>query len=241
MNYLNPQWPAPQNVHAYTTTRIGGYSTGNYESFNLAHHVNDKSEHVLKNRQKLINDLKLPAEPYWLEQTHSTRVVKAMATDNNADAAYTTKTKQVCSILTADCLPILVCDKQGSCVAAVHAGWRGLLSGIIENSLQALAIKPENLLVWLGPAIGPKAFEVGDDVRQPFIDKNPMHENAFYPALQPGKWFADIYKLATNVCHGLDITQLYGGSYCTYTDKQRFFSFRRDGQTGRMAHLIWLS
>lgn len=240
MHWITADWPAPANIHALTTLRTGGVSQGEYSSLNLAEHVNDKIENVLANRQCLKDVLTLPAEPVWLQQTHSVQVVCAdqVTTCPEADASYTDKKNIVCSVLTADCLPVLLCDHQGSTVAAIHAGWRGLLNGIIENTL--LRMPNTDVFAWLGPAIGVQCFEVGDDVRSAFINKSMQFSIAFKKQAN-GKYLADIYQIAKLLLNDVGIKQIYGGDYCTVTDKRRFFSYRRDGQTGRMATLIWMT
>jgi polyphenol oxidase len=245
-NYIQPNWPVPKNVHAYTTTRVGGFSKAPYESFNLADHVDDEPRDVKANREKLKKVLKLPSEPFWLKQTHSTRVISLdnapNETDFTADASFTTKSHIISAVLTADCLPLLLAAKDGSLVAAIHAGWQGLAKGIIEETLKAITDITElkNLLVWLGPAIGPKAFIVQDDVRQKFIAYEPHAESAFIKIDQTS-WLANIYTLARQRLENFGIHNIYGGDFCTVTDEKRFFSYRRDNRkTGRIASLIWL-
>ncbi|ESS69036.1 hypothetical protein MGMO_139c00100 [Methyloglobulus morosus KoM1] len=237
-HFLKTDWPAPANVHATTTLRSGGVSQGGYASLNLATHVGDNPDSVSQNRQLIKTLLGLPSEPIWLSQTHSNRAVKAMAADSplQADASYTDQPGVVCAIMTADCLPLLVCSDDGIEIAAVHAGWRGLLDGVIDNTIAALQNK--NLLVWLGPAIGPNCFEVGNDVRNAFVNKSNEYSAAFMP-YGDGKWLADIYQLARINLAALSITKIYGGGFCTVTDHEQFYSYRRDQVTGRMATLIW--
>ena len=237
LNLITPNWPAPSKVKAFTTTRQGGYSQAPYDSLNLGDHVDDDPKAVAANRAKLRK--LLPTEPVWLKQVHSTKIVTAN-TSCTADAAMTTELNKVCVILTADCLPVLFCDRAGTSVAAVHAGWRGLAGGILEATLQRFNQKPENLLVWLGPAIGPQAFEVGAEVRQAFTDYLPQAIEAFKPS-RTGHWLADLYLLARQRLAHHGVTQVFGGEFCTYSDAQRFYSYRRDKITGRMASLIWLS
>ena len=244
---ITPNWPAPANVKALQTTRAGGNSVAPYDSFNLGDHVGDAPLTVARNRM-LLNTL-LPSEPVWLEQVHGIIVANA---DNasckpqacpepsrRADACIARHRAAVCVVMTADCLPVLLCDKQGSVVGAAHAGWKGLAAGVIEATVQAMHVAPQNLLAWLGPAISQDAFEVGDEVRALFVDADPQASAAFIPG-QHGKWFADIYALARLRLNTLGITQIYGGDYCTYRDAERFFSYRRDGVTGRMGSFIWL-
>jgi len=234
---LLPDWPAPNGVHAATTLRAGGVSTGPYASLNPASHVGDDIEAVLQNRRLLRAKLALPAEPVWLAQVHGNRVVKAeAASPPPADASYTEAPGVVCAVLTADCLPLLFCSLDGRRIAAAHAGWRGLLDGIIRNTVTALG--EGELLVWLGPAIGPDAFEVGEEVRAAFVQKSPFYAEAFKPKAG-GKWLADIYELARIELKAVGVTKIYGGRFCTVTEQDRFFSYRRDTVTGRMATLIW--
>lgn len=242
MRCLTPEWPAPSHVKAFTTTRSGGVSHPPYASLNLATHVGDNLNDVLANRKRLIETGVLPHEPFWLNQTHSTNVVEAQqsaALIIDADASYTTQTNTVCAVLTADCLPLLLCNRQGTLVSAIHAGWRGLLNGIIEATLNTLSLPPGDCLVWLGPAIGPTAFEVGSDVYQDFMNIDSAHQ-PYFLAIRQGFWFADLYALARYRLHKQGITHIYGGTYCTYTQDDLFYSFRRDNQTGRMATLIWM-
>lgn len=238
-NWLTPDWPAPANVHAATTLRSGGASCGTYASLNPALHVGDDASLVLQNRQLIKESLDLPGHPVWLDQIHSNRAVQAKATEllQQADASYTAESGVVCAVLTADCLPLLVCAADGSQVAAIHAGWRGLLAGVIGNTLSAM--QNSDLLVWLGPAIGPDCFEVGAEVRDAFLQKSAAFTAAFKQQ-NNGKWLADIYQLARIelAMLGLNI-KVYGGGFCTVTEQERFYSYRRDKQTGRMATLIW--
>lgn len=236
---IYPDWPAPPSVRAVQTTRKGGYSSPPYDSLNFGLHVGDNAITVAANRQ-LLNPL-LPAEPLWLNQVHGVRVaeVASAGCQPDADASYADRTGAVCVVMTADCLPLLLCDVHGTEVAAVHAGWKGLLEGVIEASVKKMHSAPEGLLAWLGPAIGPEAFEVGDEVRNAFIQKDAKAATAFQ-AKADGKWLADIYLLARQRLSNVGVNQVFGGGFCTYTDKERFFSFRRDNATGRMASLIWL-
>lgn len=239
-----PDWPAPANVRAIQTTRNGGISLAPYDSLNLGAHVNDNALHVAQNRQSLSRFL--PSEPVWLKQVHGIKVVDAATAscEPEADASFTSYKNIVCVTMTADCLPILLCDQAGTRVAAVHAGWRSLCDGVIESALLQLqtnqmALNPADYMAWLGPAIGPQAFEVGGEVRAQFIAQDAEAENAFKP--HGDKYLGDLYKIATQRLQGLGITQIYGGGLCTFSDKARFFSFRRDGDTGRMGSFIWLA
>lgn len=235
-----PDWPAPPNVRALQTTRNGGVSTGSYASLNLGDHVGDAPMAVAHNRQLLAS--LLPSEPVWLKQVHGTRVINAERTTcwPEGDACISTRPGAVCTVMTADCLPVLLCDDAGSAVGAAHAGWRGLCDGVIEQTVHAMQVPPPSIMAWLGPAIGPQAFEVGDEVRAAFAAKQDSAVIAFAPG-SGGKWFADIYQLARQRLNALGITRIYGGGLCTHSDPQRFFSYRRDGTTGRMATFIWLA
>lgn len=238
-----PNWPAPANIKALQTTRAGGISLAPHYSLNLGSHVNDDPLHVAHNRQLLSQFV--PNEPVWLNQVHGINVVDAANTTcaPDADASYATRKNVVCVTMTADCLPILVCDIAGTVIASIHAGWRSLCDGVIEATILTMRAKlpteTKNLMAWLGPAIGPNAFEVGAEVRAQFIAKDAKAELAFKP--NGDKWLCDIYKITTQRLNNLGVTQIYGGNRCTFTEKDQFFSFRRDGVTGRMATLIWLS
>ena|SRR3990167_4701821 len=241
MHFIEPDWPCPPNVRAYTTTRHQGHSQAPFDSFNLGENVDDNPQHLAKNRELLIQTLQLPTTPYWINQVHGTRLVCA-DTDSPwacADAAYSQQKNRICCVTTADCLPVLVCNKQGTIVCAIHAGWRGLCAGIIERCLQHLKIPPRDTLVWLGPAIGPLAFEVNDDVRQQFLHHNAEAKIAFC-AQNDGKWVANIYLLARQRLKQCQIDNIYGGNYCTWHEKDLFYSYRRETITGRMASLIWI-
>ena len=223
------------------TLRAGGKSEGKYKSFNLAAHVNDEISSINSNRELL--DQFLPSSPRWLNQTHSIDVIELPSPSLNGDASYTTNINMVCVVQTADCLPLLVTNKKGTIVAAIHAGWRGLLNGVIENTIHKMNMSPNELLVWLGPAIGQKHFEVGADVKNNFCEKDQEAEKAFR-AISDQKWLADIYHLAKLRLKASGVTAIYGGSvtdeYCTYANEADYFSYRRDGETGRMASLIWI-
>jgi polyphenol oxidase len=243
---IRPDWPAPARVRAYATTRDGGVSIGAYASLNLADHVGDAPERVARNRGLLREHLGLPGEPLWLRQVHGCDLVSHLSVEPSgpraceADGALASAPGQVCAVMTADCLPVLLCDDRGVRVAAVHAGWRGLADGILEQAVASMGVPSERLLVWLGPAIGPDAFEVGPEVRARFIDADRDCEEAFRPS-PSGRWLADLAGLARRRLARLGVTGVYGGSYCTHSDSRRFFSYRRDGVTGRMASLIWLA
>jgi len=233
-----PDWPAPVNVKALQTTRQGGISQSAYASLNLGDHVRDQPQHVAHNRQLL--SAYVPSEPVWLNQVHGIRVIDAAAAGciEQADASFTTRKQVVCVTMTADCLPVLLCDQAGSAVAAIHAGWRSLCDGVIEATVQAMPVATDQLMAWLGPAIGPEAFEVGAEVRAQFIVRHGLAASAFKPHGE--KWLGDLYAIARQRLNALGITQIYGGGRCTFNEPDIFFSFRRDGDTGRMASLIWL-
>lgn len=236
--WLVPDWPAPANIHAATTLRSGGVSCGAYAGLNPAMHVGDDIDKVEQNRRMIKEGLGLPSAPVWLEQIHSNRAVQAPASEllPQADAVYTAEPGVVCAVMTADCLPLLVCTADGSQVSAIHAGWRGLLAGVIGNTLNVMNV--QDCLVWLGPAIGPECFEVGAEVRDAFVGKSAAFDTAFTQK-NNGKWLADIYRLARIDLAMQGINKVYGGGFCTVTEHERFYSYRRDKQTGRMATLIW--
>jgi polyphenol oxidase len=238
-NLIFPDWPAPANVCAIQTTRQGGFSNSPFDSLNLGAHVQDNSITVVKNRQ-LLNQF-IPSEPVWLNQVHGTKVIDAGLSTGmqDADASFTTQANVVCVTMTADCLPVLLCNKQGTAVAAIHAGWRSLCDGVIEQTVLAMGLQTEDLLAWLGPAIGPDAFEVGAEVRQAFIEKDANATNAFKP--QSDKWLGNLYMIATQRLNRIGVSAIYGWEDCTYSSPERYFSFRRDGVTGRMATMIWLA
>ncbi|MEL0659069.1 peptidoglycan editing factor PgeF [Psychromonas arctica] len=245
MQLIKPNWAAPAHVHAYSTTRLDGVSEGEFEGLNLGTHVNDNPQHVFQNRLLLSNQFTNAPDFCWLNQTHSHDLVKLSASSIqklDADASWIDTNQRTCVVMTADCLPILVTDKQGSFVIAIHAGWRGLCDGIIEKSIQKvsdeLAIKSEQLLVWLGPCIGPTAFEVGNEVREEFIAHNINASSAFVAS--NGKWLANLHllaKLRLGDFKGVTITE---NESCTFNEPRLFYSYRRDGKTGRLATFIWL-
>jgi polyphenol oxidase len=238
--WLTADWPAPPQVRTCVTTREGGTSVAPWAGLNLGSHVGDDPAAVSANRTVLMDAL--GCMPAWLEQTHGTSVVAADPTQViNADASWTDQPGIACTIMTADCLPVLFCDRAGTRVAAAHAGWRGLASGILENTIAALRVPPGELLVWLGPAIGPAAFEVGEEVRQTFVDHDPVAVQAFRPSGREGHYLADIYQLARQRLQRAGVNAVWGGGLCTVGDARRFYSYRRDGMTGRFASLIWLA
>jgi len=245
LDWIVPDWPAPKHVRAASTLRGGGASRGRYDSLNLGAHVGDHPAAVLENRRRLRRALELPTEPFWLNQVHGTAVAQPAwqaGRPPTADAcvynAASGGQRGVCAVLTADCLPVLFCDRAGTRIAAAHAGWRGLAAGVLARAVEALGGPRPDLLAWIGPAIGPAAFEVGEEVVQAFS----AHEEsraAFVPNAR-GRWQADLPALARQELARLGITRVYGGDRCTASESDAFFSYRRDGQTGRMATLIWL-
>jgi len=244
--FIVPDWPAPARVRAAFSTRAGGVSRGVYAGLNLGALSGDDPAAVAENRRRLAAALGLPAEPCWLWQVHGTRVVRAPFQKNSAappeaDAIYTTQTGVVCAVLAADCLPVLLCDEDASVVAAAHAGWRGLAAGVLEATVAALPVAPARLLAWLGPAIGPEAFEVGTEVRAAFLAADPGAAPAFRPGPAPGKWYADLFALARQRLARIGVARVHGGGLSTHADAARFYSHRRDGRTGRMAALVWLA
>ncbi len=236
-SWIEPDWPAPAGIRAVSTLRHGGFSRGAFEAFNLGAHVGDEPENVAANRRLLAASLGLPSQPCWLRQVHGDRVVDAVEAANpEADASFSGEAGVVCVVMTADCLPVLFCDLAGTRVAAAHAGWRGLAGGILEATVAALG--DTEMMAWLGPAIGPNSFEVDAPVRQAFLERLGDCREAFRQT-DESHWHADLYALARITLARVGVTQVYGGDYCTHADPERFFSFRRDGQTGRMATLIW--
>lgn len=237
MDWLEADWPAPDFIKAGITLRQGGVSKKPYDSLNLASHVGDELKAVKKNRESL----DVPSEPQWLEQVHST---KAILLPNEvavpkADASYTFENNIVCAVMTADCLPLLITDITGSCVAAIHAGWRGLCDGIIEETIKQLPAESASLLVWLGPAIGPAVYEIGEDVYDAFT-KDDVEAKKSFSNTSDKHWLFDIYRLATLRLNRLGVNQIFGGDHCTLSEKEQFFSYRRDNVTGRMASMIWI-
>jgi YfiH family protein len=238
LTFITPDWPAPANVKALQTTRNGGVSTGVYASLNLGDHVKDHPQHVAANRQLLSGFM--PSEPVWLNQVHGVRVIDAALSSclESADASFAARKQVVCVTMTADCLPVLLCDQSGTVVAAIHAGWRSLCDGVIEATVNAMPVQADRLMAWLGPAISPDAFEVGAEVRAQFILQDAQAELAFNP--KGDKWLGDLYAVARQRLQTLGITQVYGGGRCTFNEPETFFSYRRDGDTGRMGCFIWL-
>lgn len=237
-DWIFPQWPVAVNVRACVTTASQGASQGKFAHLNLGAHVGDDAAQVEQNRQLLAD--KLACTPVWLDQVHGIRVVEAQpGTVQQADASYSRAVGVACTILSADCLPVLFAAADGSCVAAAHAGWRSLLAGVLENTLLGMRLPAAQIQVWLGPAIGPQVYEVGADVRAAFIRQNAETAVAFVPSARDGHWLADLYRLARIRLGLCGVEQVYGGGFCTLTDK-RFYSYRRQPVTGRFASLIWL-
>jgi polyphenol oxidase len=237
---IRPEWPAPGRVRAAFTLRAGGVSVGPFESLNVARHVGDVPQAVSENRRRVRSTLALPQEPVWLEQVHGATVANLdVSAGGRADASIVRTAGRVCAIQVADCMPVLFADREGAAIAAAHAGWRGLAGGVLEATVEALAVPAERLLAWLGPAIGPAGFEVGLDVRDAFTRDDPGAAAAFAPNVR-GKWHCDLAALARRRLARLGIRDVSGGEWCTWSDASRFFSYRRDGQCGRMAALIWM-
>lgn len=239
---LRPDWRVSPRVRALVTTRAGGVSAGPWASLNLGSGCGDDADAVLENRRRL--GARLPAAPSWLRQVHGTTVVEAVANaaaqaPPAADASFARAPGAVCAVLAADCMPVLLADRHGEAVAAAHAGWRGLCAGVVEASVAAMPVEPDRLCAWLGPAIGPKAYEVGDEVREAFLGRDSAAEAAFRPT-RPGHWLLDLYAIARQRLAACGVGEVTGGEFCTHSDARRFFSYRRDGVTGRMAALIWL-
>lgn len=241
MDWITPNWPVPKWIKAVSTTRQGGVSHAPFDSLNLGAHVGDDKDRVAVNRQILTDTMSMPTSPAWLNQVHGTDVVTLplpSGTIPDADASFTDVHGQVCIVMTADCLPVLFCNEEGTQVAAAHAGWRGLVNGVLEQTLSKFD-EPGKVMAWLGPAIGPDAFEVGDEVRELFMAHYPDAKAAFKP--QRDRWLADIYLLARQRLMASGVTQIYGGQYCTVSSPEAFFSYRRENRTGRQASCIWIS
>lgn len=234
-----PDWPVPDHIKSLQTTRNSGVSQAPYDSLNLAQHVGDSAQHVARNRQLLSQVV--PTEPVWLAQVHGTRVIDAAASTclEQADASFTTRKHVVCAVMTADCLPVLLCDQAGTVIASVHAGWRGLCDGVLEQSVKSMSVPANTIMAWLGPAIGPDVFEVGNEVRDAFLQWDSDAATAF--TSYGNKWLADLHLLARQRLAALGIKAIYGEEQCTFSNSDRFFSYRRDGNSGRMASMIWIS
>ncbi|MGM0516705.1 MAG: peptidoglycan editing factor PgeF [Pseudomonadota bacterium] len=239
--FIDATWPAPERVHAGVTTRVGGASSGPFAGFNLARHVDDDPEAVEANRRELVDLLGLPEAPRWLTQTHGNTVMGPdVAVDGEADAAYTDRPGEVLAVLTADCLSVTLASHDGTEVAVAHAGWRGLAAGIIERTVERFHVAGDELMAWLGPAIGPAHYVVGEEVREAFMRDFPADASAFRGAATSGKYHADLFALARARLRRQGITRVYGGERCTFSQDELFYSYRRDeGRTGRMATLIW--
>lgn len=247
MNALLPaNWPAPEGVRAFTTLRHGaGVSQPPFDHFNLGTRYgtyHDDPEAVARNRRELVERFGLPGAPQWLHQVHGTEVVRVEAVDASteptADAAVTERAGIALAILTADCLPVVFASEDGQVIAAAHAGWRGLVDGVLENTVAAMRTAPESVLAWLGPAAGPQSYEIGHEVHAAFVDRHARAAHAFVPT-RPGHWRVDLYALARLRLAEAGVMRVHGGGFCTIADPQRFYSHRRDAVTGRMATLIW--
>jgi YfiH family protein len=246
VSVLRVEWPAPARVRAVLSLRGGGRSVGAYASLNLAAHVGDDHEAVVANRARLRAQLSLPQEPLWLTQVHGTRVHDAdqragpdASSPPEADAAVTRTDGTVLAVLVADCMPVLLCRRDGAGIAIAHAGWRGLAAGVVEAALGRLGAAPAQLLAWLGPAIGPAHFEVGDEVRDAFCKHDTRATAAFAPNAR-GRWQCDLHQLAMQRLQGSGVSSIHGASRCSFEERDGFYSYRRDGTTGRMAALIWM-
>ena len=243
LKLIRPEWPAHTRVNALVTTRVGGVSKGTFAGLNLGINTGDDCNNIQENRRLLTQHASLPQAPNWLRQVHGNRVVDLVEPTpylEEADAAVTQTPGVVCAVLTADCLPVFFCDGSGTEVAVAHGGWRGLLGGILENAISAFQTAPEDLMAWLGPAISQDNFEVGDDVRQQFLTKDPESTGCFRENKR-GRWQADLYGLARRSLVRSGVSRISGGAFCTYANESAFFSYRREPQCGRMASLIWLS
>ncbi len=240
-DWIVPDWPAPARVRAFVTTRAGGVSEGAYATLNLSVSGGDDARRVTRNRE-IVREV-LPAMPRWMAQVHGVSVVDVDAWTAEgvptADAAVTAAANRVCAVLTADCMPLLLCDTDGRRVAVAHAGWRGLAAGVVENAVDALDTKPARVLAWMGPAIGPRAFEVGPEVREAFVARDAHAHGAFAPHT-PGKYLADLYALARQRLAAIGVERVWGGDFCTYHETARFFSYRREKRSGRMGAFIWM-
>ncbi len=250
MSFIFPDWPAPASVRAAFTLRTGGISVPPYDTLNAGAHVGDAAEAVAENRRRIREQLRLPGEPVWLEQVHGIEVVElapgkgggasaAVAAPPRADAVVTRNAGRVCAIQVADCMPVLFAARDGSAVGAAHAGWRGLAGGVLEETVRKLGVPPAGLVAWMGPAIGRAHFEVGGEVRDAFLSNDPG-AGVVFDLNSRGRWQCDLYALAKRRLAALGVGSVSGGEWCTYADASRFFSYRRDGQCGRMAALIWI-
>ncbi len=241
---VKPAWQAPKRVSAFSTTRRAGASIKPFDSFNLAQHVGDDEQSVLGNRSSLNRLHGLPSEPCWLNQTHSTRVATLGSTgqfNTDVDAAITREPGRIAVVMTADCLPVLICNRQGSEVAAVHAGWRGLVDGVLQTTLDAMTSPVDELQAWIGPAISQQYFEIGDEVRQLFLQKHAPEAEHRFIGNRTGHWLCDLPGLAADELQRHGLGKVYLSGLCSYDDDDNFYSYRRDGITGRMASLIWIN
>ena len=239
---IKPEWDAPHHITAFTTTRLDGASQAPYHHFNLALHTGDNPQHVEQNRQRLMQTYNLPNEPCWLTQTHSDKVIHVDHDETReADAAITSKSNQVLAIMTGDCMPILISNRNGNEIAAIHAGWRGLAQGIVENTIHSMQSQSQDLIAWIGPAICETCFEVGDDVKSAFISQYDFVEFAFVPAKHDNKWYANMSAIAKLIFNQLGITSIFESKRCTIEEENLFYSYRREGATGRIASLIWIN
>ena len=236
--WIPADWPAPPGIVAGCTTRAGGVSAGRYASLNLGAHTGDDAGAVSENRRRFRAECGLPAEPLWLTQVHGNEVAIDPAAGAAVDAATTREADKVCVVMIADCLPVLFVDTSGEQIAAAHAGWRGLASGVLENTVSTFTCAKSAIMAWLGPAISQRAFEVGDDVRRAFT-RHDSAASAFFVANGRGRWQADLYGLARLRLGNAGVTRIFGGGFCTFGDPDRFFSYRRDGQCGRMAGFVF--
>jgi hypothetical protein len=238
---ITPDWPAPARIKACCTTRRGGVSAGPFDSLNLGMHVGDREADVMQNRRRLRTQLALPGEPEWINQTHGVGVVTLEHDcSRDADAAITREPGRVAVVMTADCLPILLCSRDASEVAALHAGWRGLRAGIIQSTLAAMQSPSTQLLAWIGPGISQACFEVGDEVYAAFVDADSTAASCF-SANRPGHWLCDLAGIAAALMYELDVAQVVRSPHCSYRDDGLFYSYRREGVTGRMASMIWIN
>ena len=240
MSGFEADWSAPRSVRTWVTTRSGGVSHPPYDSLNLATHVGDSLEHVLRNRE-MLQKIPLPSQPYWLNQVHGREIVSLPVTASEpvtADGSWTREPGVVCAVMTADCLPVLLTNQRGDAVAALHAGWRGLAAGILEQGAQMVG-NGDELMAWIGPAIGQLNYEVGEEVREVFCRDHPPSEAMFLPS-ENGRWLASMSGLARQRLESAGVTEIYGGRWDTYADSDQFFSYRRDGVSGRFATLIWI-
>ena len=245
LRWLEPDWPAPPRVRAVATLRTGGVSTGPYAALNLAQHVGDDPAAVAENRRRLSAAVRLPAEPLWLEQVHGVDVFRHAGSDSLgrvppcADASVAFEPGRVCAVMTADCLPVVFTDRAGTRIGVSHAGWRGLLGGVLEATIAALGVPAGDLLAWLGPAIAQPAFEVGPEVREAFSQRSASYTSGF-EINAAGRFQADLYALARTTLAAAGVVAVYGGGWCTFRQSDEFYSFRRERFTGRMATLAWI-